>query len=549
MSIKPIKAIKYLLKKALKYDIPDLKNENYYLILLNKLKYLKVQNRAKIYLLIMIFEKMFILNGKMRVFSNENKIKEFISFCDMNSIPENVQKDPNLYAIMKSFKFMEVDGVEFSLIYQLMNNNKSSLIYFKIVEELICSTNDFYIRNKEINIKNIDYVAFILKVINFFKTEFKKYEKDKYFTFDFTDNELIIKYYSSKDLEKFTKSDYNFKKIYPSTLIKYIKEISKKEENNIEDTNTPKKIDNNIIKNSDDSHKIIKLEKDFKELQEWASDKLKEKDEKINKLNMIVNEQNEKIAKLKLTLNDQNNKIKELEKKIISQFEDSKRIDSLNAKKINDLKNKFMVNNSELKKKKEELVKENNSLKNKLKNYDEKIAKINEKITSINQVSDKKSKMLNEELNKKENDYVFYKNEYELIKSRDTNKFIIDFLYVIIFKKDGFFLNYDEKINFICEKINKVSNNRKDKFCEDLVQFLYKILDNKKMGDNLVHPQYLWSIPPKYKNIDNFLKNELDISNYFTYFKKLYKAKNKNEDVKSKISEILTLTKDIKFNL
>ena len=88
----------------------------------------------------------------------------------MNSIPENVKKDPNLYAIMKSFKFMEVDGVEFSLIYQLMNNNKSSLIYFKIVEELICSTNDFYIRNKEINIKNIDYVAFILKVINFFKT-------------------------------------------------------------------------------------------------------------------------------------------------------------------------------------------------------------------------------------------------------------------------------------------------------------------------------------------------------------------------------------------
>ena len=258
MSIKPIKAIKYLLKKALKYDIPDLKNENYYLILLNKLKYLKVQNRAKIYLLIMIFEKMFILNGKMRVFSNENKIKEFISFCDMNSIPENVKKDPNLYAIMKSFKFMEVDGVEFSLIYQLMNNNKSSLIYFKIVEELICSTNDFYIRNKEINIKNIDYVAFILKVINFFKTEFKKYEKDKYFTFDFTDNELIIKYYSSKDLEKFTKSDYNFKKIYPATLIKYIKEISKKEENNIEDTNTPKKIDNNIIKNSDDSHKIKK---------------------------------------------------------------------------------------------------------------------------------------------------------------------------------------------------------------------------------------------------------------------------------------------------
>ena len=383
MSIKPIKAIKYLLKKALKYDIPDLKNENYYLILLNKLKYLKVQNRAKIYLLIMIFEKMFILNGKMRVFSNENKIKEFISFCDMNSIPENVQKDPNLYAIMKSFKFMEVDGVEFSLIYQLMNNNKSSLIYFKIVEELICSTNDFYIRNKEINIKNIDYVAFILKVINFFKTEFKKYEKDKYFTFDFTDNELIIKYYSSKDLEKFTKSDCDFKKIYPATLIKYIKEISKKEENNIEDTNTHKKIDNNIIKNSDVPNKIIKLEKDFKELQEWVSDKLKEKDEKINKLNMIVNEQNEKIAKLKLTLNDQNNKIKELEKKIISQFEDSKRIDSLNAKKINDLKNKFMVNNSELKKKNEELEKENNSLKNKLKNYDEKIAKMNEKILYI----------------------------------------------------------------------------------------------------------------------------------------------------------------------
>ena len=69
------------------------------------------------------------------------------------------------------------------------------------------------------------------------------------------------------------------------------------------------------------------------------------------------------------------------------------------------------------------------------------------------------------------------------------------------------------------------------------------------MGDNLAHPQYLCSIPPKYKNIDNFLKNELDIPKYFTYFKKLYKAKNKNEDVKSKISEILTLTKDIKFNL
>ena len=135
------------------------------------------------------------------------------------------------------------------------------------------------------------------------------------------------------------------------------------------------------------------------------------------------------------------------------------------------------------------------------------------------------------------------------MKSRDADKFIVGFLYVIIFKKDGFFLGYDEKINFICEKINKVSNNRKDKFCEDLVQFLYKIQDNKKMGDNLAHPRCLWSVPPECKSVGNFLKDELDVSDCFACFKKLYKAKNKNEDVKSKISEILTLAGGVGFNL
>ena len=56
MSLSPIIALKHLFKISLNIELPELKDNKNYVEVLNMLKEIKIENRAKINLLIILFE-------------------------------------------------------------------------------------------------------------------------------------------------------------------------------------------------------------------------------------------------------------------------------------------------------------------------------------------------------------------------------------------------------------------------------------------------------------------------------------------------------------
>ena len=109
MSLSPIIALKHLFKISLNIELPELKDNKNYVEVLNMLKEIKIENRAKINLLIILFEQMFISKGMLKQCESEKKIKEFTSICDIKDIPKKMREDPELRIIMKLFSFIEIE--------------------------------------------------------------------------------------------------------------------------------------------------------------------------------------------------------------------------------------------------------------------------------------------------------------------------------------------------------------------------------------------------------------------------------------------------------
>lgn len=115
-----------------------------------------------------------------------------------------------------------------------------------------------------------------------------------------------------------------------------------------------------------------------------------------------------------------------------------------------------------------------------------------------------------------------YQKENVLMKSRDTAKYIIDFLYIIIIKKLDFSKKYVEKVDFLCDILpRKVSANEKN-FINCLCVFLRNIQDNKIKGDRLTHGDDLRTdIFRKDNKLKDFFMDYLDIkkiSNYLNLY-------------------------------
>ena len=116
------------------------------------------------------------------------------------------------------------------------------------------------------------------------------------------------------------------------------------------------------------------------------------------------------------------------------------------------------------------------------------------------------------------------------MKSRDSAKYVIDFLYIIIIKKLDFSKKYIEKVDFLCDILaQKVQANEKI-FIDCLFKCLRNIQDNKIKRDRLTHTDdFRTDIFRKDNKLKEFFMDYLDIKKFSNYLN-LYtdqKAKKK----------------------
>ena len=113
-----------------------------------------------------------------------------------------------------------------------MITNKKSSLYYKIIDALLSSKNDNYIRNDDIKIDdNINYANFIECVINTI-VKHKKEKNNSHFIFEFKNNIFIIKELHKEQSEKY-KNDHKQKVLSPNELLDFIKENTKSNNINI----------------------------------------------------------------------------------------------------------------------------------------------------------------------------------------------------------------------------------------------------------------------------------------------------------------------------
>ena len=550
--------------------MPDLQKEQNYIELLNMLKYLEIENKSKLNLMILLFERMFVSDGKLKNIHGEKEILDFISFCNMKTLPKKVKESPYLKTIMKLFKFIEIEEKELILINILMNSCNKPSIYFNIIDAIFSAKNEHYIRNENINLDNTEYTDFVKTVLNFFNNEFKKYEIKSNFTFVYQDNKFKIKFFTNDEIAKYILSNDKIKKLKLSDIKNYIgeniikKEIISKKENK---DNFIKENKNNNNK-SENPKKQIEESKDKKiETREICAQKLNS-EKRTEDLEKIIKEQNEEILRLKkeinelrekadeanlkakeanLKVNEANLKANEANIKVNSTRNNMIRMESYFKKIINEnnIKHSELTNN--MKEEMEKLKNKINSLNMKINANENKIEKLNHQLINSEKEYQENIKRLNQELRNVQIINNKNSNELSLIKRRDTIKFIIDLLYMLIFKTPGFSCGYDEKIQKINKEIKLIAQDDKKEFALSISEFLSKIKDDKSLGDRFAHPEFIYDLTYDNKNIEKFLKNELEIKNYFSLFKKLYQIKNRDENITNIIQEINEMIINVNF--
>ena len=301
--------------------------------------------------------------------------------------------------------------------------------------------------------------------------------------------------------------------------------------------NIPNKIINDNLNNNMESQNNIQKEPIniiIAELNELKLTNSKLEDE-IALLKTSLKESNDKMEEM---INNHNTDIESLKKKgendlLLSNEKTKKIIDDLNNKHnriINGINNRHNISIDELKKKISDIQNKNNSLNNTI----EKISKENQimksEIASNNMKNKNDINKLNNRLNNLEKEKEKHKNEIRLVKSRDSAKYIIDFLYTILTKNINLSLKYENKVDIICENIKKESSPEQSKFVSNLCEFLNHLFQDKAKGDSSAHPNYfVFDIFNENKNVCNFFINFLEVKKYFNDFRALYFCNDENE--------------------
>ena len=194
-----IKAIKQLTKKYFNIVLPDLNEEKDYFQLLHIFQKLEHKNKSELNLLLLLFGEIFVQQNKLKDVNYED-YSEFIGLLELKKIPNDTKNDKEYKVIYNCFKNSVLTEKENYLIYRLMCKNKSPLLLFKSVEEIISAKDECYTKNKAINLPNLNYYTLIYQVSLLFKNGENYLEK---YTFDYCENKFIRKVKKSRIIRIF----------------------------------------------------------------------------------------------------------------------------------------------------------------------------------------------------------------------------------------------------------------------------------------------------------------------------------------------------------
>jgi len=573
MSSLPKNAIVNLAKKYLDINIPELREENDYIQLLGMLKKVKTQNKGELNLLIHIFEKMFLHQNKFKIIIEEEKFNKFIDLINLESSFIEQEENNKDYAVIKKClsEVKMINEKEIFLLYNLMNIEKNKLMFFKYFQEIISSKDKCFIENKDIKLGNINYYTLLFYIKTLF--QIKEENNEEYYTYRINGKRLFKGKATNEEVENYIKTNKEIEKNEIFTFINKLEKNIVTEKNNsnlnnnmeaqqekINPINNEVKVISNVKPNLEDE--IMKLKNLLKDMKEQHNKDIKDMKEQHNK---DIKDMSEKYNKNIKDMKEQHNKdIKDINSKY------KKEIDNLNSKykkEIDNLNVKNNNNNENLKKKMNERTdKKINNLKDQIKDLktvlnnikirNDQLLKEKETILKKNQdlgenlaliKIESKSEIRNnlKEVKKEKNKYQL---ENELMKSRDSSKYIIDFLYTVLNNKIDFTIKYEKKVNDICEAIKKNTYTEDIGFVENLCTFLNKIYNEKVKGDKLAHDDKFKSyILEGNKDLNTFFTNYLGIQNYFKNFKPLYFSNIKNKESEETKMVVLNICKEINF--
>ena len=415
MNSLPIKAIIQLVKKYLDIEIPELREEKYYIQLLGMLKNVKTQNKSELNLLTLIFEKMFLKQNKFKSDIDEKDFNKFINLVNLKSFPIEEEENNRDYIVIKNAltNVKMINEKEIYLLYNLMNNEKSQFLFFKCFQEIISSKDKFFIENKDIELGNINYFTLLYYIGELF--QLKEENNDEYYTFRLNNKGLSKGKPANEEVKNFVTT---YKEIEKNQIIAFINKFKKlekyiaRERNNnnlninmeaqqskINPDNNDEKVFSNTKPNLEDE--IMKLKKLYEDLNK---ERYKSNEKYDNIIKDIKEKHNKDIKDIKEKHNKDIKDIKEKHNKDINDliikhnqdlYSEKKKSDERTDKKINNLNEKI----KELNKTINDIKVKNNSLLNKNEIILKKNQILNEELTSHQIESKKNISNINQKLN------------------------------------------------------------------------------------------------------------------------------------------------------
>jgi hypothetical protein len=415
MNSLPIKAIIQLVKKYLDIEIPELREEKYYIQLLGMLKNVKTQNKSELNLLTLIFEKMFLKQNKFKSDIDEKDFNKFINLVNLKSFPIEEEENNRDYIVIKNAltNVKMINEKEIYLLYNLMNNEKSQFLFFKCFQEIISSKDKFFIENKDIELGNINYFTLLYYIGELF--QLKEENNDEYYTFRLNNKGLSKGKPANEEVKNFVTT---YKEIEKNQIIAFINKFKKlekyiaRERNNnnlninmeaqqskINPDNNDEKVFSNTKPNLEDE--IMKLKKLYEDLNK---ERYKSNEKYDNIIKDIKEKHNKEIKDIKEKHNKDIKDIKEKHNKDINDliikhnqdlYSEKKKSDERTDKKINNLNEKI----KELNKTINDIKVKNNSLLNKNEIILKKNQILNEELTSHQIESKKNISNINQKLN------------------------------------------------------------------------------------------------------------------------------------------------------
>ena len=522
MSSKPIEIIENFVAAYLNIKLPKLNEESNYIQLLNIIKKVNIENKCEIRLLILIFEEIFLKQNEF-ITNNNNKEIQYLDLFTKIIIPKDIGNNSDYKVIKKCFSNLpSINDSEIYLIYKLMCLRKSSTLFLEALQIIFLIKDKYYVRNKNLIIEDKDkdrnyYYNILYLLINLLNNEFNDGQSQLY-TFDLKELKLKKREANNEEIEEYYNREKELKLKDIINFINKVKYVENKNSSNISNKILNDNLNNNnnnmesqnIIQkektNIEEEFKLInsRLEHEIAELKislQNAINNIKRNEEKVNGLNNTINGLHSPINGLHSNINGLHSIINGLKKEI----------SDIKAKN-----NSLIITN-------EKILKDNQIMKSEI---------------AINGMKNKKDiDGLNNKLKISEKDKEKYKSEIGLVKSRDSEKFIIDFLYTILNKEIDLSLTYENKVKNVCEKIKNESSPEQSSFVSNLCEFLNHLFQGKVKGDSTAHPIYFVDgILNENINVSNFFTYFLEVKKYFYDFKALYFSNNEKEkEVKVKI--------------